>query len=194
MPEDDLIDELMLRWEAGRQQGAAPRPEDLCAEHPQLTTELRQRIRAVEAMERVLGVDPALSDATDVGNSPRAGGEPDGDLLPQIPGYEIIRAVDQGGMGVVYEAMQTSLGRRVAVKMMHGVRLAPTQVARFRTEAEASARLQHANFVQVFEVGQVNDGVCRWRQSGSAPRPHTAESATGRRAGAHPGPSHPHCP
>jgi mono/diheme cytochrome c family protein len=59
-------------------------------------------------------------------------------------------------MGVVYEAMQTSLGRRVAVKMISGVRLGPTQVARFRTEAQASARLQHANFVQIFEVGQVN--------------------------------------
>src|SRR5205814_9933000 len=103
MPENDLIHELMLRWEAGRQQGAAPRPEDLCAEHPELTAELRRRIRAVEDMERILGVDPRHAYATDVGNSASAGREPDSDLLPQIPGYEIIRAVDQGGMGVVYE-------------------------------------------------------------------------------------------
>src|SRR5262249_18738593 len=88
--------------------------------------------------------------------SPGAAAGPDGDPLPQIPGYEIVRVVDQGGMGVVYEARQRDLGRTVAVKMISGMRLGPTQVARFRAEAEASARLQHPNFVQIYEVGQVN--------------------------------------
>jgi hypothetical protein len=154
MPENDIIDELMLRWETARQRGQNPRPEELCAEHPQLITQVRRRIHAVQTMERVLGVNQRDPEATL--KSPSAGVGPDGDLLPQIPGYEIVRVVGQGGMGVVYEARQRDLGRTVAVKMISGMRLGPTQVARFRREAEASARLQHANFVQIFEVGQVN--------------------------------------
>jgi mono/diheme cytochrome c family protein len=154
MPDYDAIDELMLRWEAARQQGKDLSPEELCADHPPLVTQLRKRIDAVRTMEHVLGVNPRELEATH--KLPSAGVAPDGDPLPEIPGYEIVRVVGQGGMGVVYEARQRDLGRTVAVKMISGVRLGPTEVARFRTEAEASARLQNANFVQIFEVGQVN--------------------------------------
>jgi serine/threonine protein kinase len=153
MSEGDLLDELMLRWEAARQQGQDRTPEELCAEHPQLLVRLRQRIRAVQTMEQVLGVDPRDSQAT---LTSRAAVGPQADLLPQIPGYDIVRVIGEGGMGVVYEARQRNLGRTVAVKMISGMGLGPTQVARFRAEAEASARLQHANFVQIFDVGQVN--------------------------------------
>ena len=150
MSEHDLIDELMLRWEAARQQGQHPRAEELCAEHPQLVTELRRRIHAIQTMERILGVNQHDTEATLPARAP------DNGPLPQIPGYDIVRVVDEGGMGVVYEARQRDLGRTVAVKMISGTRLEPTQVARFRREAEATAHLQHANFVQIFEVGQVN--------------------------------------
>src|SRR6185295_3422490 len=64
----------------------------------------------------------------------------------------------QGGMGVVYEARHRRLKRLVALKMIQPGRT-PTarERARFRTEAEAIARLQHPNIVQIFEVGQAND-------------------------------------
>jgi mono/diheme cytochrome c family protein len=156
MSTTEQLEELMLRWEAGRGEGKEPTPEDLCAGCPQLTEDLRERIRAVQAMERILGIhehDPSptvISDLEDVPERP-----PDAPL-PLIPGYDIQRVVDQGGMGVVYEAVQIALGRRVAVKMMSSPHLAPRLVARFRCEAEAAAQLQHPNFVQVFEVGEVN--------------------------------------
>jgi serine/threonine protein kinase len=150
MPEGDLIDELMLHWEAARQKGLNPQPEELCAEHPQLIDVLRQRILAVRTMERVLGVHPNDPQAT------QPHGDRAGAPLPQIPGYEVVGVVDEGGMGVVYEARQRGLGRTVALKMISGKQLGPTQVARFRAEAEASARLQHPNFVQIFEVGEVD--------------------------------------
>jgi mono/diheme cytochrome c family protein len=155
MATSDPIDELMLRWEAARQQGRKLSADALCAECPQLADELQQRIRAVLAMERVLGVGGPDPDKT----MPTAPESPNGaqaEVLPLIPGYEITRIVDQGGMGVVYEARQIELGRTVAIKMISGPRLRPKLVARFRAEAEAAARLQHPNFVQVFQVGEVN--------------------------------------
>lgn len=156
MPTSEMIEELMLRWEAARQVGKRLTPEDLCADSPQLLDQLQQQIRAVQVMERVLGFEDHLPGRTTPATAPAASLDADGELLPQVPGYEILRLVDQGGMGVVYEARQTDLGRTVAIKMISSFRLAPTLVARFRAEAEASARLQHPNFVQVFEVGQVN--------------------------------------
>jgi predicted Ser/Thr protein kinase len=156
MTTDATIDDLMLRWEAARRQGTNLSPESLCADCPQLADALRKRIRAVVAMERVLGITESDPHRTEV---PAAGIDtldPDADVLPRIPGYEVIRIIDQGGMGVVYEARQIELGRTVAIKMISGVRLKVKAVARFRAEAEAAARLQHPNFVQVFEVGQIS--------------------------------------
>jgi serine/threonine-protein kinase len=78
-------------------------------------------------------------------------------LLPTVPGYEILEVLGKGGMGVVYKARQVSLKRTVALKMIRDVGLAgPEERARFRTEAEAVARLVHPNVVQVYEVGEHN--------------------------------------
>jgi serine/threonine protein kinase len=150
------INELMLRWEAARQQGRDLSADELCAECPQLTDELLRRIRAVLAMEHVLGVTEHDPRRTMPAPSESDAKVTQADDLPRIPGYELIRVVDQGGMGVVYEARQIELGRTVAIKMISGMRLRPKIVARFRAEAEAAARLQHPNFVQVFQVGEVN--------------------------------------
>src|SRR5207244_1656598 len=74
-----------------------------------------------------------------------------------IPGYAIESVLGRGGMGVVYKALHLSLKRTVALKMvLAGGHAAPRELARFRIEAEAVARLQHPNIVQIHEVGEAD--------------------------------------
>ncbi len=73
----------------------------------------------------------------------------------QLPGYQLVSELGRGGMGVVYRALQVGLNRPVALKMiLAGSHAGPNERARFRVEAEAVARLQHPNIVQVYEVGE----------------------------------------
>jgi serine/threonine protein kinase len=74
---------------------------------------------------------------------------------PEIPGYQIIRLLGRGGMGVVYEAEDLRLRRRVAVKMLQpGIWGAEDDLPRLQAEAEIIARLHHPQIVQIFECGQ----------------------------------------
>jgi WD40 repeat protein/serine/threonine protein kinase len=85
----------------------------------------------------------------------RESATPEPSTLPrQIGQYSLIRELGQGGMGVVYLAEQVNLKRLVALKVIrHGVNATPDEVNRFCAEAEAVARLQHPNIVQIYEVG-----------------------------------------
>ncbi len=72
-----------------------------------------------------------------------------------MPGYEVLKELSHGGMGVVYKARQLGFNRIVALKMiLSGSYAGAEERERFRIEAEAVARLQHPNIVQVYEVGE----------------------------------------
>ena len=80
-------------------------------------------------------------------------------FLPERLGeFRVLRELGRGGMGVVYEAVQESLWRHVAVKAMHHIHLDPKRLQRFQREAQAVAQLHHTNIVPIFGVGE-HDGL-----------------------------------
>jgi serine/threonine protein kinase len=147
------INELLIRWQELRQSGVTPSVRDLCADYPSLAEELARRIAAFESMEDMLGLGARTTPPT-----PGRQTVPPPHLAEKfLPlGYELLEVIDQGGMGIVYKAIQTGLRRTVALKMIAGLRIGPKQLARFRVEAEAVARLQHPYIVQIHEVGEVD--------------------------------------
>jgi tetratricopeptide (TPR) repeat protein len=105
---------------------------------------------------------------------------------PSVPGYEVLGELGRGGMGVVYQAKHLRLGRVVALKMiLIGAHASAEQRQRFVAEAQAVARLQHPNIVQVFEIAEaapapyfslefVPGGTLAQRAGGTPQPPHRA--------------------
>jgi WD40 repeat protein/serine/threonine protein kinase/Flp pilus assembly protein TadD len=130
-------------------------PETLQGMRDQLTLRAVKQATLVEADHTVDELPPASAPEP----APPAPERPTtmGEAVLAPPGYKILGELGRGGMGVVYQARQVDADRLVALKMiLAGGHVEPDRLARFRTEAEAIARLQHPYVVQIFEVGEHN--------------------------------------
>ena len=106
-------------------------------------------------LDSLLSVDKTIYHMVGEQTGPERVGAPAAALFPAVPGYEILEELGRGGMGVVYKARQAKLNRIVALKMiLSGGYASDLELSRFRTEAEAIARLHHPTIVAVYEIGE----------------------------------------
>jgi WD40 repeat protein/serine/threonine protein kinase len=141
---DLLIDELTDRLQAGESIDF----EAHAAEHPDHAEQLRKLVPALEMMAQL-----KHSAVFSAARSSAVGHRPDSEL-GELGDFQIIREVGRGGMGVVYEARQLSLNRRVALKVLPlAAAMDPRQLQRFQVEAQAAACLHHTNIVPIHAVG-----------------------------------------
>jgi serine/threonine protein kinase len=135
-----VVEDFLDRLNRGEQ----PEVDSYVERYPQLASVLGQMLPALELM-RDAGAD--LASASDASSSPPL-------LAGCLGDFRILREIGRGGMGIVYEAEQISLGRRVALKVLpFAAALDAKQLQRFKNEAHAAAHLQHTNIVPVYYVG-----------------------------------------
>ncbi len=148
-PLDDVAEEFADRYRRGER----PSLSEYVARYPQHGERIRRLFPALVGMEQ-LGAAVQPSGASQADRA--ALGSFVGEHLGE---YRIVSEIARGGMGIVFEAVQESLGRHVALKVLpiHGL-LPENRLERFRCEARAAARLHHSNIVPVFGVGEC-DGV-----------------------------------
>ncbi len=138
-PLDKLAEEFVTRFRAGQR----PSLSEYTDGHPELAEEIHDLFPALVEMEQL---KPATTEYT---SSFAPASEPSDPV--RVGEFRILRRIGSGGMGVVYEAVQESLGRHVALKLLPAdALLDPKKLERFRREARAAARLHHTNIVPVF--------------------------------------------
>jgi eukaryotic-like serine/threonine-protein kinase len=143
-PVEVLAEEFLERYRRGER----PAVTEYVVKHPELSEEIREVFPALLAIEAASPHAAAL-------DSPRlTSTRADGFMPDRLGDFRIVGEIGRGGMGVVYEAVQESLGRQVALKVLpRGALADPAALKRFRREARSVGALHHSNIVPVFGIG-----------------------------------------
>jgi serine/threonine-protein kinase len=142
MVDDELIDELLDRWEDAQERGRPISVEQLCVEHPDLVDAIRHRVAALQTVDHRLATlsDTVTEDAEQLS------------FASQISSLEFHA---KGGLGAVYVGEDHRLHRRVAVKFIHcNLARDPASRQRFELEAEVTGRLEHPGVVPLYGMGE----------------------------------------
>lgn len=142
----DPLEMLAADFMERRRNGEYPSITEYVSKHPDLATEIREVFPAIAAMERLkVHCDQSSGTRTTL----------EGVRLERLGDFRILAEIGRGGMGIVYEAYQESLGRHVAVKVLPRQALLDSrQLQGFQREAKTAARLHHTNIVPLFGVGE----------------------------------------
>jgi serine/threonine protein kinase len=140
---ESIVARIADEFTAERKRGGRPDPSAYARRHPAFAHVIRQVLSALDLADLSSRSGTGHFDQADVEAPPRHLGD-----------FRIVREIGRGGMGIVYEAVQVSLNRRVALKVLpFAAALDPRQLQRFRNEAQSAAQLHHSNIVPVFAVG-----------------------------------------
>jgi serine/threonine-protein kinase len=140
-----LADEFLARCKRGER----PTIKEYCDRHPALAGEIR------DVFEALLMVEDLRPGTDEVSGSDGESVKVTDKRLERVGDYRILCEIGRGGMGVVFEAEQSALGRRVALKVLPRSSAGDGSAqVRFQREAKAAARMHHTNIVPVFDVGQ----------------------------------------
>jgi serine/threonine protein kinase/tetratricopeptide (TPR) repeat protein len=144
-PDQERLARILDDYLVAIEQGLPVTPDELLAKYPEDAEQLRGYLSGLQLFHAAA--------------APQVNGSIIGGPLPQpmqtIGDYQLVREIGRGGMGVVYEAWQQSLRRRVALKILPFTVANDTkQLSRFKNEAQAAAQVQHPNIVPVYAVGE----------------------------------------
>ena len=147
-PQKDRLTTLLDGYLRRLEEGLPPPREDILAANPDLAGPLQTYFQSLDELHDIAaGFQCPAREAT-------ADDAPTTDEQRTLGDFRLLREIGRGGMGVVYEARQISLGRRVAIKVLpFAAVLDSRQIARFKHEAQAAAQLEHPNIVSVFAIG-----------------------------------------
>jgi formylglycine-generating enzyme required for sulfatase activity len=145
---NDAVKAALIEYRAAWFAGEREEPAAFCRSHPECGPELRNRIDDFIYVAESLHDDAAKEEIPSSGDSRKSAGW-------TLGGYRIVREIGRGGMGVVYEAEELSLERRVALKILPPhLSFYDDAVLKFRREAQAGGRQSHPGIVSVYAVGE----------------------------------------
>jgi hypothetical protein len=141
--DDVRVTEALKEYLAALEAGRCPERREFLSRYPAIAAELGRRLENLEFLQAAVA---RLRPSADGDHGPLT--------LGPLGDFRIVRVIGRGGMGIVYEAQQLSLNRRVALKVLpFAAALDPKQLQRFKSEAQAAAQLHHSNIVPVYAVG-----------------------------------------